>query len=348
MTPEDLFSAIGGVESSRLERTELGMSSWNKEETTMYAKKTRVLRSVLIAAIVTVMLATTVFAAGYILFENPKQMFDALFGKTYDNVEWSVPDYKGDVAAEFHSDRVPVDESVAETLEKSVETVGQSITWHGHTLTVDTNVYDAVTKCGFVTYTIENPKGIREYNVAPNGEVCFPYGELLKSNQYGRNYVIQEKCTPTTLCATYYYQTRNPQNTDLELTFCFWAAIEDPQAYMQQPAETQQDIQDCEEKIIIPGKTTTDIKTRVFGDGAVTLSPFSVTLDLTKLPEDGDGTLQLTFRDGTEYIVRDLTTVNYLFSVGASDYSENTLMMNRLIDVDSVTTVFADGVQFTK
>lgn len=347
MTPEKLFAAIGGMESSRLERTELAMSSKNKEETTMHTKKTRVLRSVLIAAIITVMLATTALAASFILFENPREMLNALFGKTYDNVAWSVPDYKGDVAAEFHSDRVPVDENVAETLEKSVEAVGQSITWHGHTMTVDTNVYDAVTKCGFVTYTIENPKGIREYSVAPNGEVCFPYGELMKSNQYGRSYIIQEKCTPTTLCATYYYQTRNPQNTDLELSFCFWAAIEDPKAYMEQSPETQQVIQDGEEKIIIPAKTTTDIKTRIFGDGTVTLSPFSITLDLTKLPEDGDGTLKLTFRDGTEYIVRDLTTVNYLFSVAASDDSENTLMMNRLVDVDNVTAIFAEGVSFT-
>ena len=185
MKPEDLFAAIGGVETYRLIQSELSIQQSSRktevEDSQMYQKKNRRLfPNIMVAVLIAAMLATTVFAAaGFILFESPKQMIDALFGnKTgYDDAAWSVPDYQGDVAAQYHSDRAPVDNSIAETLASQAETIGQSITYAGHTLTVDTNMYDAVTKCGFVTYTIENPNGLRPYSVGPTGEVFFPAGE---------------------------------------------------------------------------------------------------------------------------------------------------------------------------
>lgn len=317
----------------------------------MYSKNhRRLFPNIMVAILIVAMLATTVFAAvGFILFDNPKQMIDTLFGNNtgYDNADWSVPDNKGDVAAEYHSDRTPVDASIAEELAPQAEAVGQSITYAGHTLTVDANLYDAATKCGFVTYTIENPNGIRSYNVGPTGEISFPYGELLNTNQYGKSYIIQEKCTDTTLCATYYYQTRNPQNTDLEMSISFWAAVEDPKAFMEQPVEEAMKYTDSEEKIVIPAKTSSEIHTAEFGNGAVLLSPFSVQLNVTQLLEDNYESikeLKFTFSDGTEYVVENKNTINYLFNVADEGFTENALLLNRLVDVEQVAAVTINGV----
>lgn len=358
MKSEDLFAAIGGVESSRLERSELtvNQSSRNthEEETKMYQKNhRRLFPNIMVAILIVAMLATTVFAAvGFILFDNPKQMIDTLFGNNtgYDNADWSVPDNKGDVAAEYHSDRTPVDDSIAEELAPQAEAVGQSITYAGHTLTVDANLYDAATKCGFVTYTIENPNGIRSYNVGPTGEISFPYGELLNTNQYGKSYIIQEKCTDTTLCATYYYQTRNPQNSDLEMRISFWAAVEDPKAFMGQPVEDAMKYTDSEEKIVIPAKTSSEIHNISFGNDAVMLSPFSVHVNLQLLTTKDYSfvkELKLTFKDGTEYVVKDDNTLNCLFEVGNENSTEATMMMNRLVDVDNVVSITVNGSEMS-
>lgn len=318
----------------------------------MYQKNHRHLfPNTLTAILIAVMLATTVFAAvGFILFDNPMQMIDTLFGNHtgYDHADWNVPDSQGDTAAEYHADRTPVDTGIAEALAPQAEVVGQSITYAGHTLTVDANLYDAATKCGFVTYTIENPNGIRAYAVDPTGEISFPYGELLITNQYGRSYIIQEKCTDTTLCATYYYQTRNPQNADLELRISFWAAVEDPKAFLEQPAEEVMSYTDSPEMIVIPAKTSMDIRTVRSQNGAVTLSPFSVQINLALLPAGAHefvNDLTLTFQDGTEYVVKNETTLNCLFEVGNEDSTEASLMMNRLVDVDSVVSITVNGFE---
>lgn len=358
MKPEDLFAAIGTVESSRLEQSEKGFQQSSHanlvEDSTMYLKKTnhrRVLRSTLVAAFIITLLAATAFAAsGFILFDSPRQMIEQLFGNHtgYDTADWSAPDYKGDVAAEFHSDRAEINDAAAETLAAFVEPVGQSITWAGHTLTVDANTYDAATKCGFVTYTIENPNGIRTYNVAPNGEIGFPFGELLTTNQYGRSYVIQEKCTDTTLCATYYYQTRNPQCSDLEMRICFWACMENPEDFSKLTDKEIMAFSDSPDAIVIPANTSSNVRTVTIEDGAITLSPFSVQVDFKQLANEENDyieNLTLTFRDGSEYTVFDGYTINYLFNVGDGK-AENTMMLNRLVDLDTVASVTVNGITF--
>lgn len=352
MNAEILFAAIGGLEASRLERTELTIhqssSKTNVEESSMYQKKRRFFPTVLVAVLITALLATTAFAAaGFILFDNPKQMIDKLFGSEtgHDTAQWTVPDYKGDVAAEYHSERSSVDEQAAETLAPLVEPIGQSITFGGHTLTVDANMYDAATSCGFVTYTIENPNGIRPYTVFPDGEVEFPFGELLKSNQYGRSYIIQEQCTDTKLCATYYYSMRNPNSKDLELSLSFWAAIDDPEAFMREDT-SEYSPEDCKEHITIPTGTSSDVQTISFSDETVLLSPFSVRVNLQKLNDEFISDLTIRFRDGSSYTVKDETTMNCLFEVGEADGSEASMMLNRLLDLDKVASITVNGILF--
>ena len=352
---EALFRAIGQLEESQLAQTEhtmLNLSHAQEDENMDKKKcKRRILPNILVAVLIVTMLATTAFAAvGYLLFDTPIQMIQALFGNEtgYDEVNWSVEGNSGETYA-YSADRTPVDESVAkENLEPLVEPVGQSITYAGHTLTVDANGYDAATKCGFVTYTIENPDGLRPYQVQANGEVWFPLGELLTTNQYGRSYILKDKSTDTKLCATYYYQIRNPQTEDLELRLSFWAAIEDPEAFMALPPEeaVQMNVSDSEDAIVISTANSASLETATFGNGAVTVSTIALQVDLS-LAGDRDfvDTLKILFRDGTEYIIQDDGTINSLFNVGSSDGSEVTFMMNRLVDVDQIASVIVNDVQ---
>lgn len=248
MKREELFLAIGEVEESRLMRTELAVEYPSDgpglEEKTMkkHRKTSKTIRSILIAAVIVSTLALTAFAvSGLLLFDTPAQMLNTLFGDRtgYDHSDGSITrDPHGGpeaILVEPTFDRVPVDETlVKEELEPLVEAVGQSISWYGYTLTVDANLYDAATRCGVVTYTLENPEGIKPYEVHPDGEFYFPGGELVQVSQSCNQYIIQEKTTDTKLAVTCYYQyDPEHRDKDLELTFYTWAAIspKDAQQY---------------------------------------------------------------------------------------------------------------------
>ena len=51
---------------------------------------------------------------------------------------------------------------------------------------------------------------------------------------------------------------------------------------------------------------------------------------------------KIRFKDGTEYLVRDDNTANYMFAVGNTD-REVTFMFNRMIDVSEISSVILDG-----
>lgn len=165
------------------------------------------------------------------IFDSPQDMISGLFGdKTgYDHKDvthFTDPEKPGEVYDIPAYDRVPVDESVAASeAVPLVSPVGHSISWEGYTLTVDANMYDQVTKCGVLTYTIENPNGIAHYELEANGEIWFPDGEILNINQYGYSYIISDQSTDTKLTAAFYYKVDNPESTDLVLSFTQWAAI---------------------------------------------------------------------------------------------------------------------------
>lgn len=225
MRSEDLFLAIGSVEEARLARSELGVSSGaDMEDRKMNVKPKRIIRNFFVAAVIVSMLTVTAYAVtGYLIFDSPEEMVSFAFGnKTgFDKAAaGKILDSEGNLVNVQHGfERIPADETmVAEEVAPHVDSVGQSISWKGYTLTVDANLYDSVTKCGLVTYTLENPEGVAGYAVESDGMVIFPGGELVGFGQYGYSYIIQDQSTDTRLTATYYYQLRNPESSDLVIT----------------------------------------------------------------------------------------------------------------------------------
>lgn len=261
MTREDLFAAIGMMEESRLERTEYTVTAAKGKS------HKRVFRHFLIAAIVVGMLAVTGYAvAGYMIFENPEAMITAIFGdKTgFDHkgvTTWSDPEKPGSVYENPGFDRVPVDEAVAETeVAPIVSPVGQSISWNGYTLRVDANLYDQVTKCGVLTYTLENPEGISGYETEENGKVWFTGFAPVSFNQYGYNYVIEDQCTDTKFTAAYYYQLRYADNTDFVIEFTEGATVT-KEEYEQLLADKKEEI-----RRMVPEEEAIALKQQQLGD----------------------------------------------------------------------------------
>ena len=99
MTREDLFLAIGEASESRLARSEwtavspsleTQMEGQNMKKTISFK---RVIRNVLVAALIVSMLAVSALAAGsFLIFDSPAQMLRAVFGNEtgYDISEGSI------------------------------------------------------------------------------------------------------------------------------------------------------------------------------------------------------------------------------------------------------------------
>lgn len=217
MTREDLFAAIGQVEETRLARTELRVQkpSVKPEESEMYRKHInakRIIRNLLIAALIVSMLAVTVYAAAaYLIFDSPEEMVTAIFGDEtgFDHkgvTTWTDPWKPGSVYENPAYDRVPVDETVMEEdIIPYITAVGKSISYDGYTVTVDAVMYDSTTRCGMVTYLLTNPDGVGSYEVQNNGMLWNGAAEMVDFNQYGYPYIIQEKTTDTQLAVAYYF-----------------------------------------------------------------------------------------------------------------------------------------------
>lgn len=232
MRREDLFLAIGQMEDSRLLRSELAVQSASEAKTEEKVpmkkhKSTRILRRLLIAAVMVSLLAVTAFAVGgFLIFDSPTEMITAIFGDEtgFDHSEGSIrPDPEGPptgILVEPTFDRVPVDETVAdEKIVPNVQSIGQSVSFGSYTLTVDAFMYDSATHCGFFTYLLENPDGVSGYKLQSNGEIWYEgVPDIVQVNQYGYPIIIQEKTTDTCLAATYYFEWDARRGENLEIS----------------------------------------------------------------------------------------------------------------------------------
>ena len=254
MTREELFEAIGEMEISSLAKSEQGMGEPNRKKTTITMG--RVLRNLLVAAVIASLLAMTAYAvAGYVLYDNPEDMISAIFGnKTgFDHKPYTeVPAYDkpGTMYGLPEYDRAEADPKVVqEDVAPYVSPVGKSITFKDMTLTVDSFLYDSGTKCGVVTYVLTNPP---EYDISYDGRLYMLINgrAAVAFNQYGYDYIIQEKTTEDTLAAAYYFWY-DPQRDSKEWEETFGEKSEfSVSLYMETEEKTFEEIdQECMEEV---------------------------------------------------------------------------------------------------
>ena len=219
MKKEDLFRAIGGLETSRLAKTE--------EEAKMRSGM-KFTRRLLIAAIITALLVGTAYAAArFFLFDSPQEMVQGLYGSGDSKAPTEVPDDQKPWPSSYMIpgyDKRPVDETVAQAMENWISPVGQTLENGGYKLTVDAYVYDSALKVGFVTLALEHPEPLddktlhRQYD----GEII---PGMLEFSQYGRAYILDDKTTDTTLALTYYF------HCDMRSSSVFAITLDDHNAY---------------------------------------------------------------------------------------------------------------------
>ena len=211
MKQEDLFRAIGGLDSLRLAKTEedLPMKSGMK-----------LTRRLLIAAAVTALLAGSAYATHYFLFDSPKEMVTGLYGSDASLAPSEASDEQKPWPNSYvlpGYDKRPVDETTAQAMEGWISPVGQTLKNGGNQLTVDAYVYDSAMKAGFVTLALEHDEPIAEADLMMqrNGEII---PGMVEFTQYGRCYIIPEKTTQTTLAMTYYFSSGVPDPNVFAIT----------------------------------------------------------------------------------------------------------------------------------
>lgn len=185
-------------------------------------------RPLLVAALIALMLALVGCAVVYamILFDSPADMISGLYGENtgfdraaprdFANPEkpdssWTVPGYE----------KLPVEQTVAQELEKWVSPVGRSISADGFKLTVDAYVYDSATQCGLITMLLEHDTPISDDQLGVGIDGCLGriHGNFLNFNQYGWPYLIPEKTTENLLAFTFYFRADLRMGTNLLVSF---------------------------------------------------------------------------------------------------------------------------------
>ena len=225
MTSFQLLKGLTGIDSEFLvsveQQTNASKTKWSKSQSKhLSGKKIWLIAAVIVLAMLLVGCAV---AYAMIIFGSPAEMISALYGENTGfasapptemndpgkpDSAWTVPGYE----------KQPVEETVAQELEKWVSPVGKSITADGYKLTVDAYIYDSNTQCGLITMLLqhENPIPDEELFLQGNGQLG---GYVVDINQYGYAYLIPEKTTPTQLAFTYYFRADMRTGTNLLVSF---------------------------------------------------------------------------------------------------------------------------------
>ena len=186
-------------------------------------------RPLLIAAVLLLAAALVGCAVVWasILFGSPKEMIAGLYGENTgyssaapmedhdpekpDSMGWTVPGFE----------KQPVEETVAQELQKWVSPVGQRIETDGLKLTVDAYIYDSATQCGLITMLLEHDTPFSDDQLGLGRDGCLGgiHGSLLNFNQYGWPYLIPEKTTENLLAFTFYFRADLRRGTNLLVSF---------------------------------------------------------------------------------------------------------------------------------
>ena len=311
----------------------------------------RFTRMLVIAAVISVMLATTAFAyVGFTQYENPMEMLKTFFGaEKYTLEEGRTFTYQDAYGNEVEADlpdveKVPLDEKVAEEdVAPYVSAVGQSLTFEDYTLTVEAHLYDSATDCGIVYYALENPNGVSGYEVFDDGVVWWPNGEMVQFlGASGENYVIEDETTDTKLSVAVYYCGAKADS----ITLGFYG--------------------NKTNRLSLSLDDGGGMDAIALADGDILVSPIGMKIDagsmefLRKVDTDGTllapmvdniKTLIIRYKDGTEYVIHanteDQLTENYKYCIQTDEVYMRTYSFNRLIDIDQVKSVIINDVEFS-
>lgn len=322
----------------------------------------RLTRVLVIAAVISAMMATTVFAyVGFTQYENPMVMLKTFFGDD------SQPINAGAIVDETYYgytytrveptiEWVPMDEQIAESdVAPYVSDVGQSITYEDYTLTIEAHLYDSATDCGVIYYALENPNGVSGYKLQYNDEVWWPDGEkTVILNCAGNSYLIEEETTATKLSIAYYYCGVYNDADALEVRFTQWIA------------EGEYDAAELESQVLyLPLEDGGGMKRATTVEGDISVSPIAIRLDISRMDflrqiepydkslseplESNIDMISLQFKDGSEYVIQneELHIDNTMYALVTEDGYVVSYSFNRLIDVDNVASVLINDMEFT-
>ena len=233
MNGKNLLIGLSYIDQKYIEESEQDIPAKKaitpaRNQRTAQSKRLSTKKIWLIAAVIalTLLLVGCAVAYAMIIFGSPAEMISALYGEntgfaSAPPTEVNDPGKPGSAYTVPGYEKQPVEETVAQELEKWVSPVGKSITTDGYKLTVDAYIYDSTTQSGFITLLLEHDKPISEEEllVGYNGEIGGLSGNYLNFNQYGRAYLIPGKTTPTQLAFTYYFRADMRTGTNLLVSF---------------------------------------------------------------------------------------------------------------------------------
>lgn len=303
-----------------------------------------VTRMLLVAAVITAMLATTVFAyVGFTRYENPMELLETFFGdrnqessdgrivhETYFDLEYDL--------VQPTIERVPLDEKTdEEDVAPYVSDVGESVTNGDYTLAVEAHLYDSATNCGVIYYTIENPDGVGGYEAFDDGEVWWPGGEMVYISDVGNgkgSYIVADETTETKLSVAFYYCGADGVD-------CIRVAF----------------YEDKTNVLTLPLNDGGGMESVSLAGGDILLSPIAMRINTENMDYLYDGVsiyayierLMIRYEDGTEYLIYsdDPYMDNSTYSCQNYEGTVTSYTFNRLVDIDKVEAIIIDDVEYT-
>ena len=343
MKQEDLFLAIAGADDDWLLQSENEIVN---HLIFLPKSRKRLVRAIFVAVITAAMLALTACAAiGFLFYDSPLEMLETFFGtntKYLQRDAWNVGNSRLGQTYFAGYERFPLDEEIAESLEKKIHPVGQSISWNDYTLTVDGYLYDSATGCGVISYAIESPENnniSRFYRIQPNGALYFHDGELMYANQARKDYIVKEKSNNQKLVvASYFYNGEGIQELEFNLSYGTYMSsyefrefVDEEQRKLSKPI-TEDDLdvifQKWEDmKEISPDSILIDLETEDPLDhiqtenGEILISSMALTIQREKLSVDDVIVKEvvITYNDGAEFIVHTADIENFFLHYDKKD-----------------------------
>ena len=310
----------------------------------------RIIRTLAIAAVISAMLATTVFAyMGFTQYENPLEMQKTFFGTeaySLDEGGTHTVDYFGKTydVIEPTVEHVVVDEKIVEDVAPYISDVGESLSYGNYTLTMVAHQHDSATDCGIIYYTVENPNGVTGYDVQKNGEVWWPDGEMVRlGNACEKNYIVEDETTPTRLTVACYYCGAD-EGEYIDVYF----------------------YDDENNSLKLYLNDGGGMKNKSYKGDSISISPIAIKLRLTDFESLGkvleDGTyipacddvrldyLAVRYMDGSIFVVRQdedgHKIQNYKYALIEDGDYDCAYVFNRLIDIDLVEAVIINEQEY--